>query len=158
MVSAAGQGAESDREVVLTRVIDAPRELVFDAFTDPKHVDHWWGPNGYKTTTIAMDVRPGGMWRSVMQGPDGTDYDDRKVYEEVVRPERLVYWHGSDVDDDPGCFHVTVTFEDVGGNTRLTMRMLFGTVEQCEAVKGFGAVELGYQTLDRFAAHVRSLA
>lgn len=106
--------ATSDREIVLTRVLDAPRELVFDAWTDRKHIAQWWGPRGFTTTIHEMDVRPGGVWRFMMHGPDGVDYPNRIVFREVVKPERLVYDHGSDDPADPAQFHVTVTFAKQG--------------------------------------------
>src|SRR5271155_3914272 len=110
----------SDREIVTMRVFEAPRELVFAAWTEPKHVAEWWGPNGFTNTIYEMDVRPGGAWRFVMHGPDGVDYKNEFVYDEVVRPERIVYRHVS-----PPNFHATVTFDDHAGKTKLTMRMLF---------------------------------
>ena len=140
------------RELVMTRDFDAPRELVFKAFTDPKHLGKWWGPRGFSTTIHEMDARPGGMWRFMMHGPDGTDYPNRITYLEVVPPERLLYDHGT--DDEPKQFRVTVTFVEQGGKTRLTMRSLFPSVEACERVKGFGAVELGQQTLEKLAEHL----
>ncbi|HEU0053538.1 MAG TPA: SRPBCC domain-containing protein, partial [Longimicrobium sp.] len=84
----------ADREVVQSRVFDAPRELVFDAWTDPAAVAEWFGPDGFTITTYEMDVRPGGVWRFTMHGPDGTDFPNRVDYHEVVRPERLVYDQG----------------------------------------------------------------
>src|SRR5882672_845748 len=102
----------TDHEVIVTRVYDAPRELVFDAFTDPKHISNWWGPWGFTTTTHSMDVRPDGEWRYTMHGPDGTDYPNLTVYREIKRPERLVYTHGSERRGEPGEFHVTITLVD----------------------------------------------
>jgi uncharacterized protein YndB with AHSA1/START domain len=90
-----------------------------------------------------------------MHGPDGTDYDNRIVFREVVRPERLVYDHGSDKDDDPYKFHVTVTFVDQGGRTELTMRSLFASAEQRDKKIEFGAVEGGNQTLDRLGEYLK---
>src|ERR1700736_566480 len=84
----------SDREIVITRSFDAPRELAWEAMTNPKHVVNWWGPRGFTTTIQEMDVRPGGIWQHVMHGPDGTDYPNRSVFKEVVKPERLVFVHG----------------------------------------------------------------
>jgi uncharacterized protein YndB with AHSA1/START domain len=148
----------ADREIVLTREFDAPRELVWEAYTDARHLPHWFGPNGFTLTLHSMDVRPGGMSRYTMHGPDGTDYPNRQVYQEVERPARLVYLHGEDVDDDPGAFHVTVRFDDVGGGrTRVTQRMLFATAAQRTGVVSFGAIELGNQTLDRLAAYLRTM-
>ena len=145
----------ADRELVITRVIDAPRELVFRAWTDPQHVVHWWGPNGFTNTIHEMDVRPGGVWRFIMHGPDGVDYANKIVYIEVVRPERLVYAHGSDVEDDPGKFNVTVTFADLGDKTRVTMQMVFASAAvRDQMVKEVGAVEGGNQTLDRLEAYL----
>jgi len=85
-VDAGSAHAASDREIVTTRVVDAPRELVFRAWTEPEHVGQWWGPNGFTSTIQEMDVRPGGVWRLVMHGPDGTDYPNESIYLEVVRP------------------------------------------------------------------------
>lgn len=81
----------ADREIVITRVFDAPRELVWNAWTDPKQIVRWWGPRGFITTIHEMDVRPGGVWKSTMHGPDGTDYPSQSVFVEVVKPERIVY-------------------------------------------------------------------
>lgn len=147
----------SDREITLTRVFDAPRALVWEAWTDPKHVDHWMGPRGYLTRTLEMNARPGGRWRYIMRGPDGTDYDNRIAYLKMVPLERLVYDHGSDKDADPDRFRVTVTFEAMGEQTRLTMHLVFATAEACAAAKKFGAVELGYQTLDRLGEKLANL-
>src|SRR5882672_2745830 len=110
----------TDREITATRIFDAPRELVFEAWTDPKHIAQWWGPNGFTNTIHSMDVRPGGEWDFIMHGPDGTNYKNKNVYLEVVRPERLVYDHAT-----WPVHRVTVTFDDLGEKTRLTMQMLF---------------------------------
>ena len=156
--AASETASTSDREIVLAREFDAPRDLVFQAYTDPAHLPHWYGPNGFGLTIHEMDVRPGGVWRFIMHGPDGTDYHDRITYQEVVRPERLVFVHGEDVDDDPGAFHVTVRFEDLGGGrTRLTQRSVFATAAQREGVEQFGAIELGNQTMARLAAYLETL-
>jgi uncharacterized protein YndB with AHSA1/START domain len=144
---------ESDREIVLSRTLDAPRERVFAVWTDPKHVGQWYGPDGFTITTHEMDVRPGGVWRFIMHGPDGTDYDNRIDYLEVVPPERLVYVLGESADD-PNAIQGSVTFADEGDRTTVTMRMVFKTKEQRERTIGFGAVELGYQTLGRLAAYL----
>jgi len=149
--------ATTAREIVMTRSFDAPRELVFKAWTDPAHIDQWWGPNGCRNETYAMDVRPGGMWRFVMHAPDGTDYDNRVVYTEIVAPERLLYTHGRDIEDDPTAFQTTITFESQGDKTHLTIRMLFTTAAQRVETVAFGAIELGQQTLTRFAEHLRKM-
>src|SRR5579884_4127269 len=89
---------QDPRIIVGMREFDAPRALVFSAWTDPKHLAQWWGPNGFTTTTSSFDMRPGGVWRFVMHGPDGRDYQNRITFEEIVPPERLVYRHGGGDD------------------------------------------------------------
>ena len=161
MVTERSQPASTaDREIVVSRLFQAPRELVFKAFTDPNGITNWWGPNGFTTTTSEMDLRPGGVWRFVMHGPDGTDYPNRVVYNEVVAPERLVYRHDDDAGDGQvGVqFDVTVTFDDEGGKTRLTMRSLFETAaERARLVEEFGALEGANQTLERLGAYLKTL-
>ena len=147
-----------DREIVLSRVYEAPRELVFAAWTDPRHLAQWWGPNGFTTTTHAFDMRPGGVWRFVMHGPDGRDYENRITYDEIVKPERLVYRHGGGEDVEPVRFRVTVTFEDLGGKTRLTMRAVFpSAAERDRVVEEYGAAEGATQTLARLAGHLETM-
>jgi uncharacterized protein YndB with AHSA1/START domain len=148
----------ADREILLTRTFDAPRELVFDAWTDPKQITQWWGPKGFTTTTHAMDVKPGGVWRFVMHGPDGTDYQNKIIFIEVVKPERIVYRHAGDADSEPVRFHVTVTFTAQGAKTQLTMRSIFETAaERNRVVEKYGAIEGGKQTLGRLADHMAHL-
>jgi len=154
-VATASATSTADREIVITRVFDAPRELVWNAWTDPSRVSKWWGPNGFTTTTHAMDVKPGGVWRFVMHGPDGRDYPNRITFLEVARPERLVYKHAGEEDHEGVDFHVTVTFEDAGGKTRVTMRSVFPSAAERERVaKEYGAVEGGVQHLGRLAEHL----
>jgi uncharacterized protein YndB with AHSA1/START domain len=146
-----------DREIVISRVFDAPRELVWEVWTDPKHVVHWWGPNGFTTTIETMDVRPGGVWKHVMHGPDGTDYPNKSVFREVVKPERIVYSHGGGREDGPGAhFEATWTFEALGGNkTRATGRMVFASAADREhVVREFNAIEGGHQHLGRLAGYL----
>jgi uncharacterized protein YndB with AHSA1/START domain len=139
-----------DREIVATRIFDAPRDLVFKVWTDPTHIGNWWGPKGFVTTTFKMDVKPGGVWRFVMHGPDGRDYENKITYLEVVKPERIVYKHGGDKDVEPVNFQVTATFEPQGEKTKLTMRMTFpSAAARDHVVKTYGAVDGLNQTLDR---------
>jgi len=150
----------SEREIIITRVVNAPREQVFAAFTDVHNIAKWWGPNGFTNTIYEMNVKPGGVWRYMMHGPDGVDYPNKVVYIEVVNPERLVYEHGSDVadlKDDPHHFHVTITFAPQDDKTLITLRSLFNSAEHREAAKQFGAVEGGQQTLARLDAHLKTL-
>ena len=104
----AESSSTADREMVLTRLIDAPRELVFAAWTDVKHVSQWWGPRGFTTTTHAREFRVGGVWRFTMHGPDGTDYANRITYTEIVKPERPAYDHGD--EGNPRMFRASVAF------------------------------------------------
>lgn len=144
-----------DREVVLSRVLNAPRDLVFAAWLDGKNIGRWFGPEGFTTTTHEMDARVGGRWRFEMKAPDGTVFTNRVVFLEIRTPERLVYDHSSDIDNDPGTFRVTLTFDaQADGRTLLTLRQLHPTKERRTQVIGFGAVELGYQTLDKLATHL----
>jgi uncharacterized protein YndB with AHSA1/START domain len=145
----------ADREIVLVRVLDAARDAVFDAWTDPDAFCQWFGPDGFTCTMREMDVRAGGRARFDMISADGTVFTSRFDYLEVVPGERLVMDHGADVDDDPGRFHVTLTFdEQADGQTVLTLRQLHPTVEQRDAKVGFGAVELGRQTMNKLARHL----
>ena len=148
--------SNADREILITRIINAPRDLVFAAWVDSRHADQWMGPTDYKTVTQSMDVRPGGMWRFTMSGPQGV-FPNRVTYVEVVKPALLVYRHGADKDDDPDAFDVTVTFEDLGGKTHITMRSLFpSAAARDKVVKEFKAIEGGYQTLERLEQHLLS--
>jgi len=143
------------RTIIGTRVFDAPRDLVWQVWADPKHLAQWWGPNGFTTTTSAYDARPGGVWRFVMHGPDGRDYQNRITFDEVVKPERLVYHHGGGEDVEPVTFSVTVLFEDVGGKTRITMRMVFpSAAERDRVIKEYGADKGLAQTLARLAEYL----
>ena len=146
----------ADREIVITRVFDAPRELIWNAWTDPKQIVQWWGPRGFTTTIHEMDVKPGGVWRHTMHGPDGTDYPNQNVFIEVVKPERIVYSLTGGKKGDRGTqAEVTWTFEAQGNKTKLTLRMLFPSAEVREhVVKTYGAIEGGNQTLDRLGEHL----
>jgi len=149
------QSPTADREIVLSRLLDAPRELVFAVWTDPKQIVQWWGPRGFTTTSHEMSVTPGGVWRFVMHGPDGRDYKNKIIYTEVVRPERLVYRHAGEDEHEDVRFHVTVTFEAQGRKTLLTMRSVFATAqERDDVVEKYGALEGARQTLERLAQHV----
>jgi uncharacterized protein YndB with AHSA1/START domain len=143
-----------DREIVIARVIDAPREMVFDAWADPEQIVTWFGPAGMKIETREIDIREGGVWRFDMVGPD-MRYDNRMTFLRIERPNLIEVDHGSDKDDDPGKFRTLITFEEQSnGKTVLTLRQMHPTRAQREAGMGFGAVEFGYQTLDKLAAHV----
>lgn len=149
----------NDREIVITRTFDAPRDLVFKVWTDPDHVKEWWGPEGFTTTNIEMNVRAGGIWRFIMHGPDGTDFPNKVVFKKVVAPEKLVYTHS---DDGGGpvqvTFEVEVTFEQVGKKTKITMRSVFESAETLERLKrDFGVAEGAVQHLGRLDTYITTM-
>lgn len=147
----------SDREIVISRVFTAPRELVWRAWIEPEHVAKWWGPRGFTTTIKKHDFRVGGVWEHTMHGPDGTNYPNKSTFKEIVPLERIVYRNGGGRENGPGAtFLATWTFETVEGNkTRLTGRLQFSTPEERDFVaKEFGAIEGGKQTLERAAEHL----
>ncbi len=144
-----------DREIVLARVLDAPRDRVFDAWTDPGQLAAWFGPQGMTIRTRAIDIREGGSWRFDMIAADGARYDNRMTFLTIDRPRLIELDHGSDRDDDPDRFRMLVTFdEQADGKTVLTLRQMHPTRERRDAVIGFGAVEFGNQTLDKLASHL----
>lgn len=135
----------ADCELFTSRSLDAPRERVFTAFSDPARLARWWGPKGFTNTFHEFDLRPGGAWRFVMHGPDGTNFTNESVFVEVVPPERVVFNHLSRPR-----FQMTITFEDEGGKTRVGWRQVFPTPDECRRVAKF-AVEANEQNLDRLA-------
>jgi uncharacterized protein YndB with AHSA1/START domain len=151
---------ESDpRCIIAIREFDAPRALVFAVWSDPRHLAVWWGPNGFSTTTSSFDMRAGGIWRFVMHGPDGRDYQNRITYEEVVKPERIVYRHGGGADVEPVQFRTIVTFDEVKSagrdKTRITMQMDFpSAAERARVIKEYGADQGLTQTLARLSDYV----
>lgn len=145
------------RSIVTTRLLDAPRELVFAVLSDASHLAHFWGPDGFSITTHSFDFRVGGAWSFVMHGPDGRDYDNRITYEEITPPERIAFAHSGHEDTSLN-FRNTITLEAAGERTRLTMRAVFASVEAREFVaREFHAVEGGQQTLGRLAAYLNTL-
>jgi len=152
----------SDREITLSRLFHAPRELVWKAWTDPELVVRWWGPRGFTTTIETMDFRVGGVWKHVMHGPDGKNFPNKSIFREIVPLERIVYSHGGGRDDGaaPGAnFVATWVFKDEGsGMTRLTGTMLFATKEARDTVvREYGAIEGGRQTLERLSEQLPAL-
>jgi len=150
--------ATADREIEISRVIDAPRDLVFEAFTEVRHLSQWWGPEGFTTTTRSFEFRAGGVWDFVMHGPDGTDYQEWIDWTEIVPPERITLLHGESAGD-PNAFESVLTFESDGAATRVEMRTVFPTQElRDEAVERYHAIEGGQQTLSHLAAYVTEIA
>lgn len=148
------------REIVISRELDAPRELVWEALTDPEQVIHWWGPRGFTTAITEMDVRPGGVWKHVMRGPDGTNYPNESVFQEVVAPERLVFAQGGKREGGPAISFVSTWTLDLlaSGKTKVTIRMVFPSPDARDlVVREFGAIEGGKQTLERLGEHLAAL-
>lgn len=144
-----------DREIVLTRVLDAPRERVFRAWTDPERIGAWFAPKQFTCKVRHADIRVGGSLRFDFVGPDGHVYDNRITYLEITAPSRIVFDHGADRDDYPDTFRVTLTFDaQSNGKTVLTLRQLHPTKELRDAKIGFGAVEIGNGTLDKLADYL----
>ena len=153
-----GTSTPIEREIVLSRVIDAPRELVFKAWTDPRHITEWFGPRDFHCTTHEIDLRPGGRWLFDMRAPDGTVYPNRIDILEVREPDLLVFDHGSGKEDDADRFRVTITLDSqTNGKTVITLRQLHPSKARRNAAIGFGAVEYGYQTLDKLAVHAQGM-
>lgn len=149
--------ATAEREIVISRAIQAPRDLVFEVFTEVRHLSRWWGPDGFTTTTRAFEFRVGGAWDFVMRGPDGTDYQEWIVWTEITPPERIALRHGES-PDDPNAFDSVLTFTAEGTGTRVEMRTVFPTKAlRDQAVEKYHAVEGGQQTLGKLAAYVDEL-
>jgi uncharacterized protein YndB with AHSA1/START domain len=131
--------------IIMRRTFDAPRDLVWTAFTQPKHVAVWYGGHGFANPVCEMDVRPGGLWRHTMRTPDGTEFKMVFVYVEVVKPERLV-WKSSRGENPlpPGMLNVsnTVTLEDAGRQTRWKLVALFDSIADRDLAtrRGFARV------------------
>lgn len=148
--------ATADREIVISRVVDAPRELVFEVFTHVRHLSQWWGPDGFTTTTRSFEFREGGVWDFVMRGPDGTEYQEWITWTEIVAPERIAMLHGES-RDDPEAFVSRLAFEPHGAATQVVLRTIFPSRQlRDRAVEKYHAVEGGEQTLGKLAAYVAS--
>jgi uncharacterized protein YndB with AHSA1/START domain len=150
--SKAEQGqSEMDRTMAATRILNAPRDLVWKVFTEPDHIKNWWGPNGFTNTIHKMDVRPGGEWNFIMHGPDGTDYVNEMVYDEIVKPERIVLSHGPFPK-----FHAHIELIDLGDKTELRWKNVFDDDQEFkQAVEVFHAVEGLHQNLGRLEQYVK---
>jgi uncharacterized protein YndB with AHSA1/START domain len=138
-----------DREIVSIRIFPNSREILFKAWMDPDDLAHWWGPKDFTNTFEVFEPKPGGIWKFVMHGPDGVDYHNKSVFEEIVAPQKIVFQHLKPMHK----FRVTVTFDDLGSKTQLTFRMLFDSPEECDKVKLF-AIESNEQNFDRLEKYV----
>lgn len=141
-----------DRELLLTRTLNAPVALVWEVWTKPEHIANWWGPNGFTNTITVMNVKPGGEWNLVMHGPNGTDYKNKSIFKEIVLHKKLVYKH---VNPD---FTATIQFEAQSDKTLLTWHMVFESREQFIAiVKAHNAAEGLKQNLIKLAAYLEGV-
>lgn len=137
-------------ELVFERSFNAPAEAVFRAWTDPACLVQWWGPHGFRTTIEYIDARVGGTWSYVLHGPDGTQYPNRAVFEEVDPPHRLVFQNtGGHVEDKHLTCRMVATFVETHGQTQVTLRMEFQSVERLERARQRGAVEGGEQSFEK---------
>jgi len=139
----------TDREIVMTRVFDAPRALVFDAFSKPELLKRWFGPRGWSMVVCEIDLRVGGGFRFVLRGPDARDMGMRGVYREIVPPERSV--HMESFDDFPGESRVTAVFVEEGGRTTLMATVLYPSQEVRDAVIQSGMEHGAAESYDKLA-------
>ena len=150
----------SDREIAMTRAFDAPRELVFEAWTNPEHVRQWWGPRSATIVTCEADVRPGGVWRYVTRSESGEEIPFTGVYQEVTPPERIVHTEIIDIEPfnqgDPAV--TTVTFTEEEGRTLTTSVTLYPSRDIRDAVLKSGAETGAAEIYDRFDEHLRTIA
>jgi uncharacterized protein YndB with AHSA1/START domain len=140
------------RELLLTRLLNAPINLVWEVWTEPQHIAEWWGPDGFINTISSMDVQPGGEWNLVMHGPDGTDYKNKSVFKEIVKHKKIVYEHITGPK-----FTATIHFEAQGDKTLLTWHMLFETKEVfIQTVKTFKADEGLKQNIEKLNNYLQT--
>lgn len=143
----------ADREVIVSRVLDVPREVVWEAWTNPKHIVNWWGPNGFTTTIEKMDFSVGGVWLYTMTSADSTCFPNHSIFKEITYPSKLVYDHG---DGERIWFENTVTFEEIESGTLVTIRQLFPSkASRDEVVEKYGAIEGGKQHLTKLEVYIK---
>ena len=135
-----------NNEVINSRLFDFPPESVFKAWTAPEQLARWWGPKGFTNTFHEFDWRPGGHWRFIMHGPDGTDYLNHNAFEEIVPQERIVLSHLTAPE-----FQLTATFEEIDGRTKVTWRQVFKETAAFERAKSY-LIEANEQNFDRLTA------
>jgi uncharacterized protein YndB with AHSA1/START domain len=142
-----------NRELSITRLLNAPRELVWKVWTQPEHIAKWWGPLGFTNTISKMEVKPGGEWEFIMHGPDGNDYKNKHIFHEIVKHERIVLDHVTAPK-----FRMTATFEARGNQTLLTWHSVFDSAEQLEQViKVFKADEGMRQNVEKLDAYLSTM-
>jgi uncharacterized protein YndB with AHSA1/START domain len=148
------QNSREGRELLISRMLNAPVELVWEAWTNPEHVANWWGPDGFTNTVTTMDMTVGGEWNLVMHGPDGTDYKNKSIFKEIIPFKKLVYEHVTSPK-----FLTTIEFEAQGEKTFINWHMLFESKEQfIQVVKTFKADEGLKQNIDKLNVYVERMA
>ena len=145
---------DPSRTITLSRLVDAPRDLVFKVFTQAKHIDAWWGPDGFRNETHEMGFFPGGLWRYTMHGPDGKEWANWIRYKTITPPELIVYDHGGEIGE-PAMFEGCIYLEAQGSKTLVTLSLFFPSTEARDATVKFGAVEGGEQNLARLDAYMQ---
>ncbi|MFI5154502.1 MAG: SRPBCC family protein [Chitinophagales bacterium] len=142
-----------DRELRISRLLNAPIELVWKVWTDPDHIKQWWGPDGFSNTITKMEIRPSGEWDLVMHGPDGRDYKNKSVFKEILKHKKIVYEHVTGPK-----FLATIEFESRGKTTFLQWHMLFETKEEfIQTVKTFKADEGLKQNIEKLNNYLQHL-
>lgn len=142
----------ADREIIATRVFDAPREIVFAAFTEKEHAEQWWLPPG--STTQEWDAKPGGVWRYSTATPDGESYGFKITFIEIDKPARLVYDYGNEGEYAGDPVRTNVSFEDEGGKTKVTLHLVFASAEAYQEAASYGAVGGAKQALETLADYL----
>jgi uncharacterized protein YndB with AHSA1/START domain len=149
---------EAEREIVVSRIIEGPRRLVFDAFTSAAHLEEWCAPKGGEITTHSFDFKPGGVWDATIHGPDGSEYPNHFVWKEITPPERIVWMYGMG-KDDPNKVKTILTLAERGATTEATLRLVFGSKEERdEKVAKYYAAEGARGSLDSLAKWVAAHA
>jgi uncharacterized protein YndB with AHSA1/START domain len=144
---------KANRELMIERLLDAPRELVWKVWTDPEHIKNWWGPDGFTNTIHKMEVKPNGEWEFIMHGPDGTDFKNKHIFLEIVEPEKIVLKHVTAPK-----FTITATFIEQGNKTLMKWHSLFESAEQlAQVVKAFKADEGMKQNVNKLEKYLSQL-
>jgi uncharacterized protein YndB with AHSA1/START domain len=145
--------SSKDRELSITRLLNAPVEKVWRAWTEAEHIAKWWGPNGFTNTISKMEVVTDGEWEFIMHGPDGTDFRNKHVYGEIIKEKKLVLNHVTAPK-----FQMTATFEAQGDKTLLTLHSIFESAEQLQdVIRVFKADEGMKQNMDKLEAYLENL-
>jgi uncharacterized protein YndB with AHSA1/START domain len=142
-----------DREVVTTRIVNAKRELVYKAWSEPQHLKNWWGPNGFTNTFHEFDLRPGGKWIFTMHGPNNADYPNESVFVTIDPPKLLVFDHITKPE-----FQIVASFDEIpGSGTKVNFRMIFDTAEACATLREF-VTEKNEENMDRLEAELKRMS